>query len=94
MNAEIVARLEASFEEAPVRRMGPIPSPAPGESVVTIELPLSIAQRISNGLSDLALWCHGFNAALGADENSRRPWGTDAVTDINLRLKGAMREPF
>lgn len=64
------------------------------QSVVTIELPLDVAQRISNGLSDLALWCHGFNAALSQEESSRRPWGTDAVTDINLRLKAAIKEPF
>lgn len=64
------------------------------EPVVTIELPLSEARRISNGLSDLALWCHGFNAALGPDEAVRRPWGTDAITNINLRLKSAIKEPF
>lgn len=64
------------------------------EPVVTISLPLSTAQEISNGLSDIALWCHGFNAALSPDDHARRPWGTDAVTDINLRLKAAIKEPF
>lgn len=64
------------------------------EPVVTVELPLSEAQRISDGLSDLALWCHGFNAALSPDEHARRPWGTEAVSDINLRLKAAIKEPF
>ena len=62
------------------------------EKVVVLEIPLEVAERISHGLSDIALWCHGFNAALGAEESSRRPWGTDAVTDINLRLKAALRE--
>lgn len=64
------------------------------EPVVTISLPLSTARRISNGLSDIALWCNGFNAALSPEESSRRPWGTEAVTDINLKLKAAMEEPF
>jgi hypothetical protein len=64
------------------------------EPVVTISLPLSQAQRISNGLSDIALWCHGFNAALSSNEEHRRPWGTEAVTDINERLKSAIKEPF
>jgi hypothetical protein len=64
------------------------------EPVVTIEMPLSVARRISNGLSDLALWCHGFNAALSQEESAWRPWGTDAVTDINLRIKSAIKEPF
>lgn len=60
------------------------------EPVVTVMIPLSIARRISDGLSDIALWCHGFNAALSAEESSRRPWGTDAITDINLRLKNRL----
>lgn len=64
------------------------------ETTVTIELPLDVARRISSGLSDIALWCHGFNAALSVEESSRRPWGTDAITDINLRLKVAIKEPF
>lgn len=64
------------------------------EPVVTLQLPLSVAQRLSGGLSDIALWCHGFNAALGPDEISRRPWGTEAVTDLNARLKEAMEVPF
>lgn len=64
------------------------------EPVVTLELTLGDARRISDGLSYLALWCHGFNAALSPEEHARRPWGTDAVTDINLKLKAAIKEPF
>jgi hypothetical protein len=64
------------------------------EPAVTINLSLDEARRISNGLSDLALWCHGFNAALSQEESSRRPWGTESLSDINLKIKAAIKEPF
>jgi hypothetical protein len=57
---------------------------------ITITLSREEAERISNNLSDLALWCHGFNAALGRDDQDRSPWGTRAVTDINLKIKVAL----
>lgn len=62
--------------------------------LVHIVLPVETALEISNGLSDLALWCHGFNVALGPHDHARRPWGTEAVTDMNIRLKAAIKGPF
>jgi hypothetical protein len=59
------------------------------QTTVTIKLPLSEAETLSHGLSDLLCWCNGFMAASG-DSFSYDPMGVEAARTLNLKLKSAM----
>lgn len=63
-----------------------------GEAVVSVEMGMSQAEDLSLRISDLLCWCAGFNAALGADDHDRRPMGVDAIRELNISLKRAMRK--
>jgi len=63
------------------------------EKMVTITLPLAEAQRISLGLSDMACWSRGFNAALAPDDRERAPFGAWSVTEANIHLKRCIDKP-
>lgn len=63
-----------------------------GEPVVSVEMGMSQAEDLSLRISDLLCWCAGFNAALGADDHDRRPMGVEAIRELNIALKRAMRK--
>jgi len=58
---------------------------------VTLRLPLSEAEKLSYGLSDLLCWCNGFMAGTGPDFRFD-PMGVEAARTLNLKLKSAMND--
>ncbi len=61
-----------------------------GAVIVTIRMSKQQAEWAQSGLSDIACWARGFNAALGADDRDRSPMGIEAVREINIALKKAL----
>lgn len=60
------------------------------EPIVTVRMTKSQAEELSHGLSDLACWARGFNAALHPDDHDRRPFGIEYVRELNIALKKAI----
>lgn len=57
---------------------------------VVIILTKEKADEIQSGLSDIACWARGFNAALSHDDRDRAPMGIEAIREINIALKKAL----
>ncbi|MCH4542961.1 hypothetical protein [Ochrobactrum sp. A-1] len=61
-----------------------------GEPIVTIRMTKKQAEWAQNGLSDIACWVRGFNAAIGDTDNDRKPLGLSEIRELNIALKKAL----
>ncbi|ARO24792.1 hypothetical protein TAL182_CH03047 [Rhizobium sp. TAL182] len=62
----------------------------PDEPVVTIRMTKAQAEWAQSGLSDIACWARGFNAALKEGESDRSPMGLSEIRELNIALKKAL----
>lgn len=63
-----------------------------GEPIVTLRMTKRQAEWAQSGLSDIACWARGFNAALKDGEGDRAPMGITEIRELNIALKKALEE--